>query len=217
MNKRYLVPITLLALLAGGLLLQNTLIGAVLFACYCITSGYIINKQALELPLYPSLILAPFSTLTIVLIVTTLLYIPFSLSTIVLMTGLVAPGLAAASCQLPLPTISPKTIYPLFSRIFRGMSKIDCLLITIFFGIFVTTIVYLSQHQTTESLIGPWQAAYFPFFCLFFANILVLLIMIWQKTPSTLIRLALSAQCLIATGLPAMLFPLGFGFDPPLH
>lgn len=84
--------------------------------------------------------------------------------------------------------------------------------------LFAVGVVLLFAARTTATTLGPWEVVKPIFFAIVATQALVLLMIARDKrTPLTAFYCATGAYIGMTTAVTAIVYPLGFGFDPILH
>ncbi len=80
-----------------------------------------------------------------------------------------------------------------------------------------TSAFILTQHVTTDAVLGPWQMIPPQFFAVLFLAVLFLFFLVQNAQNPFISLMGIIALSLLVYSITLIVFPLGFGFDPFLH
>ncbi|MBI2483734.1 hypothetical protein HYV71_00940, partial [Candidatus Uhrbacteria bacterium] len=190
----------------------------ILVFCYLVVVGYGIARIVFGYRRIDALFLAPLSFSLVITIVSAAVYVTGAF------TPLAINGIAAAPLLVLLAAVTLKKtrgshlkgqVSPVSAS---GIRVLPLLLIGISLLLSAASIALLLSARTTETTLGPWDVVDPIFFSLIASNALTLLILS-KNEHAPLIGWYAAAGAYIGTAsaVTAVIYPLGFGFDPILH
>lgn len=190
----------------------------ILALCYLGIMGYGIARVVFGFRKIDAIFLSPLSVSLVITTISAVIYVLGMFTPLVIGGILVVPLLillAALTAKKlrggfqeyasPSPSASEKRAIPL---ICAGTSLL----------LSAASISLLFIARTTETTLGPWEVVNPVFFALLACNVLTLLLLARDgRTPLTAWYAATSVFIGTTASVTAIVYPLGFGFDPILH
>lgn len=111
--------------------------------------------------------------------------------------------------------IEKSKINPAYRRAGNKKSKIDFLLLTFYFLLFVVMCCALCVMRTNSSIISPWQVVPSYFFALYILSTIILIAQILNNSRFSLFLI--SVHLFLSTSIAWIIYKIGYGFDPFIH
>ncbi len=176
---------------------------------YTMLAGYFFNRRVCAFGAFDSAMLAPLSMIAIITIASAPVLYFSNLTPLSIALILSVPVLIGIFFPASRTLCSKKTNTPI--------PKKTLLLCIISLALSASSVAILFSSQTTETSLGPWDAVSPIFFIAVFLNLCALLAAGMFGARKRAILPAISAFVFSIASVLAIVYPLGFGFDPLLH
>ncbi|MEK7618753.1 MAG: hypothetical protein AAB416_00755 [Patescibacteria group bacterium] len=212
---------SIVLLCAGGAILawasftgSRSLIISEIGIVYLVVCGVLIARHVFALHLSRALLISPLVSGLILMVSGTAVYFISALGNSECAGVLLVPGIIAIASIVTHPH-SPIRSEPIQSS--ENPARFPKVLITLFFLFYAIVTFILFGGRTEKAVLGPWDSVDPVFFVAFFLEMLCFFRLIIRGTKKWVALSLTSMLVLQATTLLALVFPLGFGFDPFIH
>ncbi len=192
---------------------SSSLVVRIIGLGYFLGCGFFTARNLFQSSRCIALLLAPLVSIVPLTLIGSGIYVLGSLSETTLIVLLWIPVLVAhlasvlTTALTPVPSDLRKAPPSIPRTLFLGLY---CPLITGFFG-------FLLTHQTTDSVLGPWDHLSSLPLVLYTLSTIVLITAVVRGVGGALGLCILAIHFLASFSVAWIRFPLGFGFDPILH